>query len=521
MDSMPVTLTVFDGTQTIGGNKILLEDRGTAVFLDFGMSFATRALYFEEFLAPRSRTGLLDPVDMGLIPPLRGIYRRDMEDPAGRVWERARRVPYYREARADAVLLSHAHMDHVGYISFLDADLPIISSVMTAYLAKAIQDCGADRFENEMSYAVPRIAAKDGTIGAAPPRDFPYVRRPYLLADRMPADNGEFWNLSPATKKGRHFPQKDLTTADRVGGLRLRYFPVDHSIYGADAIAVDTSAGWVVYTGDLRRHGRNKAATEAFIREANALRPIALISEGTNIDRGPGPTEAEAFASCLQAVQEADGEFVVADFGPRNVERLLAFLEIAERTSRRLAIADKDAYLLTAMHAADPATPTPASDPRMVVYRRALLKPDNWVNEVRAWYPNQVVAADVGRHPGDYIACFSFFDITELIDIDPKQGVWIYSSSEPHDEEQIFELERLKHWLARFNLKPVGLTEGPSPYHSSGHISGPELAELIRQIHPRRLIPVHTLYPDRFLTFSRDGIEVTLPELGTPILLDV
>lgn len=516
---MAVTLTVYDGTNTIGGNKILLEDRGTAVFLDFGMSFATRALYFEEFLAPRSRTGLLDPIDMRLIPPLRGIYRSDMEDPAGRVWERARRVPYYRETRADAVLLSHAHMDHVGYISFLDTDIPIISSVMTAYLAKAIQDCGADRFENEMSYAVPRIAGKDGTVSAAPPKDFPYLRRPYLLADNLPDDGGEFWNLSPATKRGRHFPRRKLTTADSVGNLRLRYFPVDHSIYGADAIAVETSAGWVVYTGDLRRHGRNKALTEAFIREANALKPIALISEGTNIDRGPGATEKEAFDSCLQAVKEAEGEFVVADFGPRNVERLLAFLEISGRTNRRLAITDKDAYLLTAMHAADPTIPTPATDTRMVVYRRALLKPDNWVNEVREWYPDQVIAADVGKHPGDYIVCFSFFDITELIDIDPKRGSWIYSSSEPHDEEQIFEMERLKHWLTRYNLKPIGLTEGPSPYHSSGHISGPELAELIRQIAPKRLIPVHTLYPDRFLTFSRDSIDVKLPEPGIPIQL--
>jgi len=271
---------------------------------------------------------------MGLLPPLRGIYRSDLQDPAGRVWERAERSPHYRRLRADAVLLSHAHMDHIGYISFLDTDIPIISTVMTAYLGKAIQDCGAHQFEGEMSYATPKIADKDGNLGAAPPKDFPFMRRSYLLADTLPEDGGEFWNLSPASTKGRHFPKKRLKVVDRAGNLPVRYFPVDHSIYGSAAMAIETSAGWVVYTGDLRRHGKNRASTDAFVQAAKALNPIALICEGTNIDRGPGATEEDAFASCLQAVQAAEGEFVVADFGPRNVERLLAFLEIARRTGR-------------------------------------------------------------------------------------------------------------------------------------------------------------------------------------------
>ena len=516
---MTVTLTVYDGATTIGGNKILLEDGGSAVFLDFGTSFAARTRYFEEFLTPRSRAGLIDLIQMGLLPPLRGIYRSDLVDPAGRAWERAKRFPTFRSIRADAVLLSHAHMDHIGYISFLDTDIPIISTVMTAYLGKAIQDCGAHQFEGEMSYATPKIADKDGNLGAAPIKGFSYERRSYLLADTLPDDGGEFWNLSPASTKGRHFPKKRFKVVDQAGGLRVRYFPVDHSIYGSAAIAIQTSAGWVVYTGDLRRHGRHRASTDAFVQAAKALAPTALICDGTNIDRGPGATEDEALASCLQAVQAAEGQFIVADFGPRNVERLLTFLEIARRTGRRLVISDKDAYVLTAMRAAEAAIPTPASDSSLVVYRRALLKPDNWVKQVREWYPKQVSAADVGGHPGEYIVCFSFFDIAELIDIDPTQGCWIYSSSEPHDEEQLFELERLKHWLTRFNLEPVGLTEGPSRYHSSGHISGTEMQALIREISPRQVIPVHTVHPERFVELVGRDVSVRLPEVGVPLSL--
>jgi len=43
------SLTFYGGVKEIGGNKILLEDKGTKIFLDFGMSFGRRGKFFEEF----------------------------------------------------------------------------------------------------------------------------------------------------------------------------------------------------------------------------------------------------------------------------------------------------------------------------------------------------------------------------------------------------------------------------------------------------------------------------------------
>jgi ribonuclease J len=516
---MPVSLTVYDGANTIGGNKILLEDRTTGVFLDFGTSFSTRFQYFEEFLVPRSRAGLLDLIHMGLLPPLRGIYRSDLEDSDGRAWERAQRYLHYRSCRVNAVLLSHAHMDHCGYISFLDTKIPVVSTCMTAYLAKAIQDCGAHQFEGEMCYTVPKVVGEEGAIGAGKHKDFPFERRAYLIADRVCQDPGDFWNLSPASPRGRYFPPLKLEPTDQLGGLQVRFLPVDHSIYGSAAIAMKTSEGWVVYTGDLRRHGGRRAFTEDFVREAAALKPVALLCEGTNVEKEPGVTEEQVYDACLAAVQEVPGQFVVADFGPRNVERLLTFLEIARRTGRRLAVTDKDAYLLTAMHAVDPSIPTPGKDTHLTVYRRVLLKPQQWVDRVRDWYPQQVSAADVHAHPGEYVCCFSFFDIGELVDIDPSGGRWIYSASEAHNEEQQFELWRLHNWLDRFNLTPIGLTQTASPYHASGHISGRELRDIILQIRPQRVIPVHTSTPKRFAEMLHGDIDVRVPDTGISITL--
>ena len=66
------SLTFYGGVNEVGGNKILLEDKDTKVFLDFGMSFGKRGAYFDEFMSPRIAAGLRDFFEMGLIPKLDG-----------------------------------------------------------------------------------------------------------------------------------------------------------------------------------------------------------------------------------------------------------------------------------------------------------------------------------------------------------------------------------------------------------------------------------------------------------------
>jgi len=69
------SLTFYGGVDEIGGNKILLQDRGTKLFLDFGMSFALKKQYYSlPFLSPRSEKSLQE---LGILPKLEGFYRFD------------------------------------------------------------------------------------------------------------------------------------------------------------------------------------------------------------------------------------------------------------------------------------------------------------------------------------------------------------------------------------------------------------------------------------------------------------
>ena len=123
--------------------------------------------------------------------------------------------------------------------------------------------------------------------------------------------------------------------------------------------------------------------------------------------------------------------------------------------------------------------------------------------------------------------CFSFWDVNELIEIDPEPGaVYIYSSSEAFDEEQKFDIVGLRNWLELFQVRPVGLPDvktGKVPneergFHASGHITGPDLLEVISTINPQFVIPVHTENQE----FFRQNIEsdrLRVPTKGIPVIL--
>ena len=112
--------------------------------------------------------------------------------------------------------------------------------------------------------------------------------------------------------------------------------------------------------------------TREFANEAAKLNPSVLLCEGTNInEEGDAVTEEEVLQNALQKVKEAAGKLVVADFGPRNLERLLTFREIASQCGRKFAILPKDAYLLQSLHLVMPEIPDPIADNILVVYEEA------------------------------------------------------------------------------------------------------------------------------------------------------
>lgn len=517
-------VTVYDGAGTIGGNKILLEDTKGNLCFDFGINFKLRNQYFEEYLVPRSRRGLLDMFHMGLLPPLRGIYRPDLDTPGVDVWARAQASYPVRDIELSGVLLSHAHFDHSGYISFLRRDIPVVCSLCTAYIAKAIQDSSRSDFEREVCYLIPKTADSSGLLESGSYRSFPAEQRPFRLCDCVPSPpvRTNFWRNTPGS---RDIVACDLEMAESIESLRIRSFPVDHSIFGATAFAVATSVGWVVYTGDLRMHGKRGALTGHFAELARALSPVALICEGTQVDAETVVDEHTVHERALDVVRGCH-TLVIADFGPRNLERLLTFRDVAKDCGRRLVVTAKDIYLLEATALTTDLVTPPEQDGVILLYKEPK-RLERWEEQVYAKYAGRCVEpSEIRKNSAYYILSFSFWDINELIEIDPAPGaLYIYSSSEAFDEEQRFDIIRLRNWLDLFQMTPVGVpdpetgkpAEDERGFHASGHITGPDLLRLIDTIDPQTVVPVHTESLDFFVR-NIDPSRLRIPERGTPLV---
>ncbi len=433
------SLRFYGGVGEIGGNKILLEDGGVRVWFDFGQSFAMGCDYFTGWLQPRPLNGLGDYFEFGLLPRLEGLYAEEML---------VGRSPSYTEPGFDAVFLSHAHFDHVNHIRFLDPPIPVYCGSGTKLFMESAEETSGFTDYGGHDY------------------------RTFRTGMRI-----------------------------RVGHLEVEPIHVDHSIPGAYGFVVHTSAGGVVYTGDIRAHGPKYEMTLEFLEAAREAGPVAMVCEGTRMarrERRRNLSEGEVLEGVMRVCAEADreGRAVLYTHNGRDMDRFRTFYTAAKACGRRVVVSPRTAYLLWRLVEDERLDlPDPMKDDGVAVYfvrkRSGEYREEDYYLWERPFLDRMVTGADVRESPAEYLVSLDFYRFAELIDIRPEPGShFIYSMSEPFSEEDI-EDRVMHNWLEHFGLRYHQL-------HASGHMSRGELVEAVEMIGPERLFPVHTEWPELF-----------------------
>jgi ribonuclease J len=434
------TLTFHGGVDEIGGNKILLQDKDTRVFFDFGMSFAMKKQFYSPpFLSPKSEKSLQE---LGILPNISGVYKFDRSPPD-----------------VDAVFISHGHLDHSAYLSFIKREIPVYCGETTRTILQALSD----------------------------------VRRANL----------EFSVSDIEFKAFR--TSKKIT----VGSLEVEPFHVDHSVPGAYGFIIHTSNGAVVYTGDFRDHGAKPEMTHDFVENAKKAEPVAIVTEATNMTGATVSSEAEVEGKLNSIVAGADG-IVLAEFASSDVDRLNSFFHIAKKNRRCLAVSLKQAYLLEALRKDKGLTVPVLDDDGMLIFRKSKKRHDKWEKQLIARYEGQRKIFDVfevSKQQCNVILAVSFYDFDELVPLQPKAGsCYILSTSEPFNEEMEIDYERLVNWLRHYGLPQYHV-------HVSGHIMPLRLKKALKKIGAKRIFPVHTDSAGLFAGFVRNlKSEVTIVE---------
>jgi len=544
-----MNITLFGGVGEIGGNKILVEHKGSRIFLDFGTSLGYEANFFSEFLKPRTNTAIKDRIEIGALPKIPGIYRQDLIRPDGvenlnndtysRVLKKNSPYFYLDEIETcegymaknnkpylDAVFLSHAHLDHTGAIGFLHNCIDLYCSKETMLLVKAIDDVtvfkskAIDSKTNEITFSTQRSKCPDS----------PKICHGDISRNCICMDDKE-------TKK--------------IGNLFVTHFLQDHSVPGASSYVVEAGGKKLLYTGDIRFHGTYPMTIEEYAAKVGNGINI-LIYDGTRIDSDIVLTEDEIRGKMAERIKKTEG-LVFVDFSWKDTTRYETIKQAAKEAGRIFIINARLAYLLKQLGK------YPSDDDNVKIFLKrkgsCLYSPDDYNKSKHEYglsvdwsasvddihYENALIASDIKEHPEKYVMMLSYFDLGQIFDLADEDGkipnsLFIKAQCAPFSDEMELDEERLINWLDTFDIG-YDLGETPLPEgcenkecpklrkridraHVSGHASRPELKELIERIKPEILIPVHTEHQEEFIKLAKEigtGIKVIIPEYGKPL----
>lgn len=430
------SVTFYGGAAEIGGNKILVQDKDSRIFFDFGMSLGERRKFYSQMIPPKDFEGL---VDFEILPKIDGAYKFDES-----------------QCKIDGVVLTHAHVDHFQCISFLKRDIDIYASKETKAIIEASAETRHRNIENDFS--------------------------------------GLNWK---EFRNGQDFS---------LGSLNVRPIQVDHSIPGAYGFILNTSSGAIAYTGDFRRHGSNAKFTRDFVAQVHRCDPLALLCEGTNIQEGDRNFESNVLAQANSVVADATG-LVFAHFSTVDLDRLQSFNRVAKDTERTLAVTPRQASLLKKL-SGNPVVESVMKGDNIYVFKKSKSQYEKWERKIFDEMKT-VSSEDIRNQQDRWIVGTSLYDLNELFNIRPISGsIFLFSASEPFNEEMEGEQERLRNWLEHFGIPLYSV-------HSSGHMMPLDLRDSILQMHPKKLFTIHTGSQKLFSRFMSDsGSEITAPAPG-------
>lgn len=243
-------VTALGGISEIGRNMTVFEHLGRLLIVDCGVLFP----------------GHDEPgVDL-ILPDLRHVEDR-LED-------------------VEALIVTHAHEDHIGAIPFLlklRPDIPVVGSKFTIALIR----------EKCREHRIKPVCVE--------------------VAERQSSQHGVF---------------------------ECEYFAVNHSIPGCLAVAIHTGAGTVLHTGDIKLDQQPLDGRPTDLPGMSRLGDAGVdlfLCDSTNSEHpGVSPSESEVGPTLHRLIRGAEGRVIVACFAS-NVDRVQQIVDAAVALGRRVS----------------------------------------------------------------------------------------------------------------------------------------------------------------------------------------
>jgi ribonuclease J len=344
-----------------------------------------------------------------------------------------------------ALLISHAHQDHYGLLSFVDKKVPV-------YLGKAAHKL----------IELTAIFAGKKTV----------IENPRY-----------FENLTPFT----------------FGDIEITPYLMDHAAFDAYAFVLRGGEKTLIYTGDFRSHGRKPKHFYKFLALA-PKKPDWLLMEGTSLSRLSDhlprkwsdkrqlfETEGNLENQLTKIFRRTKG-ITLAYVSGQNIDRLVTMFRSCRRSGKIFVI---DFYIANVLY-------------EMAQSGSKLPHPSPAFPDIRVFFPS-LLRAKMEKINKDLIERFLEFEITmDEINKDQKRFVMTVRSSMKQEIYKLNDLsggnliysmwegykedESTKRFLSMITDRGAIITT----VHTSGHADYYTMKKLLTAVQPKNVIPIHT-----------------------------
>lgn len=333
------------------------------------------------------------------------------------------------------IIVSHGHPDHWGLVPDAHKDVPV--------------------FIGEATQRILREAAFFTPTGAD-------LRANGFLRDRQPFSLGPF-TITP--------------------------FLTDHSAFDAYSILIEADGRRLLYTGDVRAHGRKRGVFDRLVGEPPESINVLLL-EGTHVGREQGEPSLseEELQPELARVFGATEGLVLACYSPQNIDRLVTVFKAAKQSGRKLVL---DLYAASVTRASgNPRIPQAQWDDVLVyvpLSQRIRVKRSGEFERTAAIRRQRVFPEQLAAQASSFVMTFRGSMARELERVgclDRAHCVWSLWPGYLENPSG----ERMRQWLTNRQIPLTVL-------HSSGHAMVEDLQRLAAAISAERVTPIHTSAP--------------------------
>ena len=280
-----------------------------------------------------------------------------------------------------------------------------------------------------------------------------------------------------------HLPKPNIITLDgdettTVGNIKVKSFPISHTIPDSMGLVIDTPFGDIVFIEDVRVDNADGQPTEEEINQYKQFKKtgkdaLLLTMDSTSVEKaGWSLSETVVVENIEKIMREVEGRLIIGTFASQ-VERILATIKLAAKYGKKVVVEGRS-----------------MKSNLEIVKQLNLIQDDSVIismNEMDNTPMDRIVMLVTGAQGEEFAALMRMANKThKSVKLRETDTILLSSSIIPGNHTAV---TKLKDKLYRTNANII--TYMDADVHASGHGNREELGWIHEQIPYKFFVPLH------------------------------